>query len=106
MKSILTCVLAALALCGCVSGPALSKSTTGNLEINVVAPQDMSVSSARIFIDGVFIGNASQSRPVLFLKRGVRTIRVELAGTKTYEQSIDILGDPNHQVLNVTLEKL
>ena len=55
---------------------------------------------------GVFIGNVSQSRPIHFLKRGVRAIRVELPGTKTYEQGIDILGDPNHQVLNVMLEKM
>lgn len=106
VKSILTCVLAALVLCGCASGPAVSRSATGNLEINVVAPPDMPVAFARIFVDGVFIGNVSQSRPILFLKRGVRAIRVELPGTKTYEQGIAILGDPNHQVLNVMLEKM
>ena len=33
-------------------------------------------------------------------------MRIELPGTKPYEQSITILGDPNPQVLNVTLEKL
>ena len=81
MKSFLVFVLAAFVLCGCISGPAVSKSTTGNLEVNVFAPQDMSVASAQIFVDGVFVGNVSQSRPILFLKRGARRIRVELPGT-------------------------
>lgn len=104
--SLLISVLAALILSGCATGPAISKKTSGNLEINVSAPQGMSVRLARIYVDGVFVGNVSSSMPVLFLKRGQRTIRVELAGTKPYEQRIDILGDPNHQVLNVTLEQL
>ena len=95
-----------LALCGCVStGPAISKDSTGNLEINIVAPQDIPDELAKIYVDGHFIGNVSKRLPVLFLKRGLRTIRVELPGTKTYEQGIDILGDPNHQVLNIVLEK-
>jgi hypothetical protein len=94
-------------LCGCaVTGPAISKGTTGNLEINVSAPQGMEVRSARIVVDDVFIGNVSEHMPVLFLKRGARKIRVELPGARTYEQNVDILGDPNHQVLNILLEKM
>jgi hypothetical protein len=42
--------------------------------------------------------------PVLYIKRGLRTVKVELDGMKTYEQAITILGDPNHQFLNVALE--
>jgi len=106
MSSIASFV-AALVLSGCVvTSPAVSKGTTGNLEINVSAPQGMDVRSARIAVDGVFIGNVSDHMPVLFLKRGVRKIRVELAGARMYEQSVDILGEPNHQVLNIALEKM
>jgi hypothetical protein len=104
--SLLASIAAALLLCSCAVGPAISKSTTGNLEVNVSAPQDISVRSARIYVDGAFVGNISETRPVLFLRRGARTMRIELPGTKPYEQSITILGDPNPQVLNVTLEKL
>lgn len=106
MKSFLVSFLAALVLCGCVTGPAVSKNTTGNLEINIFAPEGLSVSYAQLYVDGVFVGNASKTKPILYLRRGVRTIRVELPGTKAYERTIDILGDPNHQVLNVTLEEL
>jgi hypothetical protein len=96
-----------LLLGGCIGmGPAISKDTTGNIEINVRAPEGVDVRSARLFVDDVFIGNASERMPVLFLRRGLRTIRVELPGTKPYRESVGILGDPNHQVLNVTLEKL
>jgi len=42
---------------------------------------------------------------VLYLKRGRHTVKVELEGAKSYEQVIAILGDPNHQVLNIVLEK-
>lgn len=106
-SSIVVSLVALLVLCGCtVTGPAISKGTTGNLEINVSPPPGMEVLFARIVVDGVFIGNVSEHMPVLFLKRGARKIRVELSGARTYEQSVYILGDPNHQVLNILLEKM
>ncbi len=43
--------------------------------------------------------------PVLQLKNGKRTIRVELEGTDRYTEAITILGEPNHQVLNVALKR-
>jgi len=107
MKSSLTTLfISAAFLSGCLAtGPAVSKGTMGNLEVSVMAPQGIDTRAARIHVDGVFVGNVSERLPVLYLKRGEHTVRVELEGTKTYEQVIDILGDPNHQVLNVILEK-
>jgi hypothetical protein len=43
--------------------------------------------------------------PVLYLKRGRHTVEVELEGAGKYEQTITILGEQNHQVLNIILEK-
>jgi hypothetical protein len=104
--SFITLLLVATFLCGCVStGPAISKSTMGNLDVYVTAPEGVDVHPARICVDGVFVGNVSQDLPVLYLKRGKHVITVELAGMKTYRQEIDILGDPNHQFLDVPLEK-
>ena len=105
-SSLITLFISAALLSGCVAtGPAVSKGAMGNLEVSVMAPQGMATRAAGIHVDGVFVGNVSERLPVLYLKRGKHTVRVELEGTRTYEQSIDILGDPNHQVLNVTLEK-
>ena len=99
-------LLTALLLGGCVaSGPALSKSNMGNLEINVLAPEGTPVRAAGIYVDEVFVGNISERMPILNLKRGRHTVRVELEGMETYQQTIAILGDPNHQVLNATLKK-
>ena len=104
--SFIALLFAVTILCGCIStGPAISKSSMGNLEVFVTAPQEVEVHRARIYVDGVFVGNVSETLPVLYLKRGKHTVRVELAGMKTYEQVIDILGDPNHQFLDVPLEK-
>jgi hypothetical protein len=104
--SSITLLLAATFLCGCVStGPAISKSSMGNLEIYVTAPQGVDAMPARIYVDGVFVGNVSQDLPVLYLKRGRHVVKVELVGMKTYQHEIDILGEPNHQFLDVTLEK-
>jgi PEGA domain-containing protein len=103
--SLIIAFIVAACLSGCVAaGPAVSKDTMGNLEVSIKAPQAMDTRAARIHVDGMFVGNISERLPVLYLKRGKHTVRVELEGTKTYEQTIDILGDPNHQVLNVTLE--
>ena len=77
----------------------------GNLDVYVTAPEGINVHPAKISVDGVFVGNVSQDLPVLYLKRGNHLVRVELAGMKTYEQQICILGDPNHQFLDVPLEK-
>ena len=94
------------ALCGCVDmGPADSKSDMGNLEINVSAAEGVDVSAAGIYVDDVFVGNVSSRLPILQLKRGKHTVRVELEGAERYQQAITILGEPNHQVLNVMLKK-
>ena len=75
----------------------------GNLEINIKAPQSVDVRYARIYVDDIFIGNVSATMPVLHLKKGKRLVRVEMDGMKTYREAIEILGEPNHQVLNVML---
>ena len=107
MKTPYIGLLAVVALLsGCMStGPAISKSSMGNLEIYVTAPQGVDVRPARICVDGVFVGNVSQDLPVLYLKRGKHVVSVELEEMRTYEQEINILGDPNHQFLDVALEK-
>ncbi len=92
------------AMAGCViNGPTLSKSDMGNLEINVSAPKDFDVGQTRLYLDGVYIGNVSHKMPILHAKRGRRTVRAELDGCKTYESEVFILGEPNHQVLNIVL---
>ena len=104
--SIIALLFIATILSGCVSaGPAISKSTMGNLDIYVTAPEGVDIHPARVSVDGVFVGNVSSELPVLYLKRGKHVVTVALDGMKTYEQAITILGDPNHQFLDVTLEK-
>lgn len=106
MKSPLAlAVLTAMLIAGCASGPAVSKSREGNLEINIAGPGDTGFRQARIYVDDVFVGNPSPTLPVLHLRNGKRNIRVELEGFKTWQQSVHILGEPNHQVLNAILEK-
>lgn len=95
-----------LVLSGCVyPGPAVSKSSLGNLEINVKTQDGEYVKDADLLLDGVFVGNLSYRLPIIHAKRGERLVRVECPGFKPYERKITILGDPNHQVLNVVLEK-
>ena len=107
MKSFLVPLIIIAALgSGCfATGPAVSKGTMGNLEVSVIAPQGMDTRAVRLHVDGVFVGNVSERLPVLYLKRGRHAVRVELEGARAYEQAIEILGEPNHQVLNVILEK-
>jgi hypothetical protein len=105
MKIILcSTVLLSLFIGGCeCTGPAISKSNVGNLQINVYGPEQ-SVPRAELYLDGIFIGNSTMHMPVLQVKRGQRVIRVEAPGFKPYEKTIVVLGEPNHQVLNVFLE--
>jgi len=101
---LVTTVVSALILSGCVAGPAISKSDLGNLEINITAPAGVDTRLARIYVDGIYVGNVSDRMPVLHLKRGQRQVRVELSGAKEYQETIEVLGEPNHQVLNVVLQ--
>ncbi|MHC4573230.1 MAG: peptidase associated/transthyretin-like domain-containing protein [Planctomycetota bacterium] len=106
MKKGIAGVALVLLLAGCESvGPAVSKSEMGNLQMNVYCPEGMSTATAEIYLDGLFIGNATGQLPVVHARRGKRVVRVEAAGCKPYEKSITVLGEPNHQVLNVYLEK-
>ena len=107
MKCTWICLIGVALLAGCVSpGPAMSKAELGSLEINVFGPQNASVRVADIYVDGLFIGNATAQRPILYIKRGERKVRVELAGYKPYERTIHLFGDPNHQVLNILMEPI
>ena len=92
-------------LAGCVNGgPVISKSKVGNLEINVRYPEGSTLSAANLYIDSVCVGHVSDHKPIIYVRRGERTIRVEAQGYKTYEKKINILGEPNQQVLNIFLE--
>ena len=80
-------------LCGCVDfGPAVSKSSMGNLEINITAPEGVDVGASRLYVDDVFIGNVSSRMPVLQLKRGKRVVKVELEGPETVAESVHHSG--------------
>jgi len=107
MKASITLLLTGLLLmCGCVDfSPFVSKSNLGNLEVNIVAPEGLDAQTARIYVDDVFVGNVSSRMPILHLKNGKHVVKVELEGTATYTETLTILGDPNHQVLNVALQR-
>jgi len=106
MKHLAVLVVAMVLVSGCVStGPVISKSKMGNLQINVYSPDMTPSYEASLYLDDVFVGNLTRDMPVLHARRGERVIRVECPGHKPYEKAITVLGDPNHQVLNVVLEK-
>ena len=105
MKQIVVAVLLVALLGACVTSPAISKSSMGNCQIEVIVPEDLDVRRAQIYVDDVFIGNATDSLPVLLLRRGKHTIRAEMPGCRTVEVSVTILGEPNHQVINIFLER-
>lgn len=91
---------------GCItSGPAVSKSSRGNLAIYVEAPEGIDAENTELYLDGCFIGNPSSQRPILYIKKGSRTIRATLNGCKTIEKTIAILGEPNQQFLNLVFER-
>ncbi len=95
-----------LLLSSCASpGPVVSKSRLGNLEINVDTPDGQAITNAELFLDGVFVGNLTQRLPIIHARRGERLVRVECQGFRPYEKKITVLGQPNHQVLNIVLEK-
>jgi hypothetical protein len=105
MKTTMFVLVSLMLITGCVyHGPAVSKSSTGNLEINILGT-DVVYHNAELYIDGNFIGNITKDLPVLHIRRGQREIRIEAPGFRPYEKHIIILGQPNHQVINAFMEK-
>ncbi len=107
MKTLIPVLLTGLSLvCGCADfSPFVSKSNLGNLEVNIVAPEGLDAQAARLYVDDIFIGNVSARMPILHVKSGKHVVKVELDGAATYTEALTILGDPNHQVLNVALKR-
>ncbi len=106
MKTPAMVIVVCLLISGCVTpGPVISKSHLGNLEINVLTVDGQHVTKAELFLDGAFVGNLTSRLPVIHARRGERTVRVVCPGYRPYEKKITVLGDPNHQVLNVVLQK-
>ena len=100
-------VLLAVIFSGCISstGPAISKSRMGYLAIYVHTPEGIGPRRAELYIDELYIGDMTAKKPVLYIKRGEHVVRIQLPGLKPVEKRIEVLGDPNHQVMNVFLEK-
>ena len=105
-SSVLVLFTCQLLMCGCVDfSPFISKSNLGNLELNIAAPEGLDAHAARVYVDDIFIGNVSDRMPILHVRNGKHLVKVELEGAATYTEALTILGDPNHQVLNVTLKR-
>jgi len=106
-KRFLLLLALVIILSGCIAaGPTVSKSDMGNLELNVYTlDKDANGCLSDVYVDTIFIGNISSNRPILNLREGEHNIRIEQKGHKIYEKKIFIAGEPNHQVLNVLLEK-
>ena len=107
MRNALWALVLSVLFAGCATtGPAISKSAMGNLEINVYGADNQPVDWADIYLDGLFVGNLTGKKPILYVRNGERKVRVEVPGYIAYERSINILGEPNHQVLSVFLEPI
>jgi hypothetical protein len=105
------CVLFAFVLAAfvpsCTTIEPASKVTEGNLELSIEPLKEGDVVlSPLIYLDNQCIGTVSARKPILYLKPGRHAIRLELAGYKTSQSEIDILGGPNMQYLHVRLEKV
>ena len=97
----------AVLLCSCAITPEPSKRSEGNLELSIEPLREGDVVlSPSIFLDDHFIGTVSARKPILQMKRGRHTVRLELPGYQTWEREIYILGKGNMHYLHVRLEKV
>jgi hypothetical protein len=93
-----------VAMCSCETMP--TKQARGNFELTVEPVfEGETPLYPTVYVDRKFIGHATSYKPILYLRRGRHTIRVELDGYEPWEETITILGDPNQQVLHVKLRR-
>ncbi len=106
LATILGLVCLATAVCSCVYDDGPSKRSSGNVELSVgPLKEGEKVLSPSIYLDGRFIGTASPSKPILYLKRGNYDMRFELEGHEPQEHTLRVLSRGNMQYLRVELKK-
>jgi len=104
---VLFALVVAAFLSSCTTMEPASKVTEGNLELSIEPLREGDVViSPLIYLDNRCIGTVSARKPILYLNPGRHKVRLELAGYKTWESEIDILGGQNMQYLHVRLEKV
>ena len=105
LNKILLLSTLAFLMFSCVSNSSfVTKSKDGNLEINLIG-KTVITQYSRVYIDNIFIGNLSSTKPTLILNKGYRKIKIVTDGYKTIEETIYIIGETGHQVINIPLTK-
>lgn len=106
------CLLLVVALgfvASCVaSGPAVSKKTHGNLEVEVEwvgRGPGADEPYAEVIVDGNLLGHISKHRPVLYLRKGEHEVEVRSPGYVPWKRMLLIVGEPNRQFIHVVLRK-
>jgi hypothetical protein len=104
ISSLLVCV-AAFASAGCTTSPELS-SNEANLQINIHVPKGMTGQPITTYLNGSKLSVGTDLTEQLLISQGDNKIKVEMAGTKPFEQTV-YRGDVNgvKQFLDVTLVK-
>jgi hypothetical protein len=106
MKTALLVLLAiTLTLCGCATSPELSPKEA-NLQISIHVPEGMTGQPITTYLNGLKTSVGTTLTEQLMISQGDTKIRVEMAGTKPFEQTI-YRGDVNgsKQFVDVTLVK-
>jgi hypothetical protein len=104
---VLFALVVAAFLSSCTTLEPASKVTEGNLELSIEPLKEGDVVlSPLIYLDNRCIGTVSARKPLLYLKPGRHDVRLQLAGYKTWQTEIEILGGQNMQYLHVRLEKV
>jgi hypothetical protein len=75
------------------------------LQVNVHAPEDMAGQQVTIFVDGRPVSTSTNLTETMSLLPKQNQIKVEMAGTQPFEQTVEIAGNGSSQVLDVTLLK-
>lgn len=102
---ILKFVLLIFLVVSCMAAP-YDKHQSGNFELKIIPELNNGDNPIypKVYINKEFVGSATKEKPVLYLRKGTHTIRVEAQGFEIYEEKIKILGGPNMQSLIVSLK--
>jgi hypothetical protein len=105
MKTALISILAiTVILCGCATTHNTGR-TNGYLHVTIHVPDDLVGQPVATYANGQLICNGTGLTETLSLLPKRMKIRIEMAGTKPFEQTLDIPGNGSKQDLDVTLVK-
>jgi hypothetical protein len=102
--ALLGLLIITVSLCGCAAYHNAWR-TNGTVQVSIHAPDDLVGQPIVTSVDGRVVSTSTNLTETLSLIPKHNEIKIEMAGTTPFEQTVEVAGNGSSQALDVTLVK-